>query len=292
MNHFEKVFQCFPPQVKAQLDNLRRDIGCEIEEIRVYKGKEVQIFAGGNRLALKGIIEGSDLNNLLNNLMKYSYYAYEEDLAKGFITIDGGHRVGICGKTVMENGRVTLIRDISSVNIRYAREVPGCSEALMKYIINSDQSLNNLLIVSPPGCGKTTLLRDIAANLSRQGYKTGICDERSEIAGMYNGRPSYDFGTMVDVLDGCPKAEGMIMLIRSMSPQVIFTDEIGKPADLEAIRACESSGVKLITTIHGYDMDDLRKSAVYQAIENKTFGVLVFLTDLPKVGTIREVRCV
>lgn len=221
--------------------------------------------------------------------MKFSYYAYEEDLAKGFITIDGGHRVGICGKAVIDKGKVTLIRDISSLNIRYSKEIVGCSDTLMHLIINDDKSLNNVLIVSPPNCGKTTLIRDIARNISTKGYKVGICDERSEIAGMYNGVSSYHFGMMVDVLDGCPKAEGMIMMIRSMSPQVIITDEIGKKEDVAAIKTCVNCGVKVITTIHGNDTADLQNSEIIELIENKTFNVIIFLTDVPAVGTVREV---
>ena len=289
MNHFEKVFQCFPPKIQHQLNNLDQWTKEAIEEVRVYKGREIQVFSGGKRISLSGRMEGSDINNLLNNLMKFSYYAYEEDLAKGFITIDGGHRVGICGKAVIDKGKVTLIRDISSLNIRYSKEIVGCSDTLMHLIINDDKSLNNVLIVSPPNCGKTTLIRDIARNISTKGYKVGICDERSEIAGMYNGVSSYHFGMMVDVLDGCPKAEGMIMMIRSMSPQVIITDEIGKKEDVAAIKTCVNCGVKVITTIHGNDAGDLENSEIIEIIDNKTFDVIIFLTEDPTVGTVREV---
>lgn len=289
MNHFEKVFQCFPMKIRQQIESMDSFTKESIEEVRVYRGKEIQVFAGGKKLKLSGRIEGGDINNLLNNLMKFSYYAYEDDMAKGFITIDGGHRVGICGKTVMDKDRVTMIRDISSLNIRYSKEIIGCSDTLMHLIVNKDNSLNNVLIVSPPGCGKTTLLRDIARNIGTKGYKVGICDERSEITGMYNGESSYHFGMMTDVLDGCPKAEGMLMMIRSMSPQVVITDEIGKKEDVSAIKSCVNCGVKVITTIHGNDVTDLKKSAIYETIENKTFDVIIFLTDLPSVGTVREV---
>lgn len=288
MNHFEKVFQCFPPEIRLQLNNLSAAVRHSIEEIRVYRDREVQVFAAGSRMTITGTVSGAEINGLLNNLMKFSYYAYEEDLAKGFITIDGGHRVGICGKAVMDRGRVTLIRDISSLNIRYSREIPGCADSLMPMIFTENGQLHNLLIVSPPGCGKTTLLRDIAAQLSRSGIKTAICDERSEIAGMYSGIPSYSFG-VVDVLDGCPKAEGIAMMIRAMSPQVIVTDEIGKTEDLAAIKACSASGVNLVTTIHGSSMEELRASEIGITAENGTFPTIVFLTNRPRVGTIREV---
>lgn len=279
MNHLDQVFLCFPPGIQKQMQNMDPYTRQHLQEIRVYKGREVQVFADNKRIQLSGTVKGNDMNNILNNLMKFSYYAYEEDLARGFITIDGGHRVGICGKAVLEKGRVTLLREISSFNIRYAKEIIGCSNHLMHYIL-SDDRIHNTLIVSPPGCGKTTLLRDIARNLSMKQYKIAICDERSEIAGMHGGISDYQFGNMVDVLDGCPKAEGIMMLIRSMSPDVIIADEIGSLEDMKAIETCRHCGVAVITSAHGYSMDD---------IEKRLFDKVIFLTDQPHPGSVREV---
>ena len=289
MNYFDQILQCLPNHIRWQLQGLDEQTKSEIEEIRIYCGKVVQVIGRRKKFSLTGIMTAVELNTILNQLMQYSYYAYEEDLAKGFITIEGGHRVGICGKAVMENGKPTLLREISSLNIRCAKEILGCSENIMRYIIDEKGKLNNLLIVSPPGCGKTTILRDIARNLSQRGIKISICDERSEIAGMAGGCSSYHFGPMVDVLDGCPKEIGMMMLVRSMSPQVIVVDEIGKAEDLEAIKTCIHCGVNLITTIHGCDMEDLKKSDIYPAIEKKAFQYIVFLTDQPQAGTIKEI---
>jgi len=189
----------------------------------------------------------------------------------------------------MDQGKITLLKDISSLNIRYAKEIIGCSDTLMHYIIGDKGVVNNVLIASPPGCGKTTLLRDIGRNLSLKGYKVSICDERSEIAGMHDGKSSYHFGPMVDILDGCPKADGMFMMIRAMSPQVIITDEIGKPEDLAAIKSCINCGVSLITSIHGNDMEDLERSTLSGVISEKVFQKIIFLTDIPKVGSVKEV---
>ena len=289
MNQFDNVMGCFPMPIQMQMDNLDDEIRGQIEEIRVYKGKKVRLITGKGEIALKGVLEGGDLTAILNNLMKFSYYAYEEDLAKGFITIDGGHRVGICGKAVVNNGQVVLLKEISSLNIRCSKEVTGCSDPIMRLILPPGGGINNTLIVSPPGCGKTTLLRDIARNIGIRGYKVGICDERSEIAGMYGGISSYDFGTKTDVLDGCPKASGVYMLIRSMSPHVIITDEIGNPEDVRAASACINSGVAVITSIHGNDLADLKNSQIYELIERKIFNIIIFLANVPKVGTVREV---
>ncbi len=288
MNHFEQVFQCFPQTIQNQIQTLDPWTRQHLEEIRVYKNKEVQLFAAGKWFSLQGRISDTGINQIINNLMKYSYYAYEEDLAKGFVTIDGGHRVGICGKAVVEKGKVTLLREISSLNIRCAKEIIGCSDLLMHHILVNG-TINNILIVSPPGCGKTTLLRDIARNLSLKHYKVAICDERSEIAGMHGGITSYQFGPMVDVMDGCPKAEGMMMLVRSMSPDVIIADEIGREEDMYALKTCVNCGVALITSVHGSDMEDLKRSVVYDAVDNQAFHKIIFLTDRPEIGTVREV---
>jgi stage III sporulation protein AA len=289
MNHFEKVFRCFPIEVQQQISELASEIQKEINEIRVYRGKPVQLYAGGKRYTLKGVVNGSQMHGILNNLMKFSYYAYEEDIAKGFITIDGGHRVGICGKAVMECGRVTLIRDVSSLNIRYSKEILGCSDKIMPYVFDEMGRMCNLLIVSPPGCGKTTLLRDLARNISLQGIKVGICDERSEIAGMSGGVSAYTFGAAVDVMDGCPKALAMEMMIRAMSPQILITDEIGLANDAEAIRSCSGSGVKVIASMHGSSMEDLQKTGVWEIIEGHTFDSIIFLSDQPTIGSVKEV---
>lgn len=289
MNHFEKVFQCFPIEVQRQIGGLAPEIQEEINEIRVYRGKPVQLYAGKNQYSLKGSITGGQIHSLLNNLMKFSYYAYEDDIAKGFITIDGGHRVGLCGKAVVEAGKVTMIRDISSLNIRYSREIIGCSDKIMPYVFDEEGNLCNLLIVSPPGCGKTTLLRDLARNISLQGIKVGICDERSEIAGMCGGISTYTFGSAVDVLDGCPKALAMQMMIRAMSPQLLITDEIGAKADADAIKSCSGSGVKVISSMHGSCMEDLKKTEVWEIIEGNSFDYIIFLTDQPVIGTIKEI---
>lgn len=279
MKHIERIFACFPAEIRQEIQSVASCNHRKLQEIRVYKDKEVHLFADNKHIQLRGRIKGDTITQILNNLMKYSYYAYEEDIAKGFITIDGGHRVGICGKAVMNQGRVTMLREVSSFNIRWAREVIGCSDSLMQYIITPEK-INNVLIVSPPGCGKTTLLRDIARNLSQRDYKVAICDERSEIAGMHGGITNYQFGHMVDVLDGCPKAEGIIMLIRSMSPDIIIADEIGRPEDLQAIETCVHAGVSVITSAHGYSIED---------IHDQYFDKLIFLTDSPHPGCLREV---
>ncbi|HWQ79280.1 MAG TPA: stage III sporulation protein AA, partial [Anaerovoracaceae bacterium] len=230
------------------------------------------------------------INNTFNSLLNFSAYAYQEELANGYITIEGGHRVGICGRTVMENGKVKTIKEISSINIRRSREIIGVSDPCMGYLMKGKHRIFNTIIISPPKCGKTTLLRDMIRNFSGMGFQVGVCDERSELSGMYSGRPSYDLGARTDILDGCPKEKGMIMLIRSMSPDLIATDEIGKQEDCRAIEAAVCAGISLLTTIHGNSYEDVRNSSIGELVSKGVFERLIFLSNVPAIGSISAIR--
>ena len=233
MRNLECIFKKLPMNIGESIRALPSEIITSLEEIRIRTGSSICIISGGREFVIDSIpIDYDIMNRILNSLLNHSYYAYEEELAKGYITIEGGHRVGICGRAVLDRGRVHLIKDISSVNIRCSREIIGIAEPL-----RSDITDRNVLVISPPGCGKTTLLRDITRLLSCSGRQVSVCDERSEIAGTYLGQSAYDLGPRTDILDGCPKAEGMMMLIRSMGPDVIVKDEIGRAEDAAAIEA-------------------------------------------------------
>lgn len=295
MNGLKTILPRLPHFLQESLISLPEDMQNSLEEIRIQINQPVQLITGDTELILNSThkrITSEILENLLNNLLNYSVYAYEDELAKGFITIEGGHRVGICGRVVKSEKSITLIKDISSLNIRRCREIKGIAEPLSRHLIDCTTGLQNTVIVSPPKCGKTTLLRDIVRHLSCSGYRTGVCDERSEIAGMYRGEPSFDIGMRTDVLDGCPKAEGMMMLIRSMSPDVIVTDEIGKAEDIDAIESALCAGVKIITTIHGRSYEDLLSSKLGDTVRRGIFSRVIFLTNNPETGTVSEVRYV
>ena len=319
-----------PESMRDRIEKLPAQTLQQLEEIRIRTNTDTLLISGGREYSLRDgdEITAEVLEEILNRLLDYSYYAYEEELSRGYITIEGGHRVGICGRVTLENGQVHLIKDVSSLNIRRSREITGASEKILGAVLSPAKApaesvpnagisagcgdekspvtsdllgvcssaadygrmvVRNTLIISPPKCGKTTMLRDLARNLSNAGFRIGICDERSEIAGCYDGKTSYDLGPRTDVLDGCPKADGILMLIRAMSPDVVMTDEIGKPEDAAAIRSALSAGVKIITTIHGSSFEDAAKSAVGSLITDHVFETLIFLSAQPVTGTVEKI---
>lgn len=285
MRNLERVFKKLPATIGDNIRDLPSDIIDSLEEIRIRTGSSIRIISGGREFVTGSIpIDFDIMNRVLNSLLNHSYYAYEEELAKGYITIEGGHRVGICGRTVLDRGKVCLIKDVSSVNIRCSREIIGIAEPLKNEITD-----RNVLVISPPGCGKTTLLRDITRLLSNSGRQVSVCDERSEIAGAYQGISSYDLGPRTDILDGCPKAEGMMMLIRSMGPDVIVTDEIGRAEDAAAIEAAVCAGINIIASAHGSSYEEAAASRIGGMIKSGIFSRLIFLTNSPRTGTIKEV---
>ncbi|MEX2104862.1 MAG: stage III sporulation protein AA, partial [Bacilli bacterium] len=266
---------------------------------RIRLHKPIELILSGSSMFLdeEGVITEEDGRVLLTTISKHSLYIFEEELKRGYITIAGGHRIGITGKVVTEGGEVKMIRDISSYNIRIAKQMIGSAQPLMSSLISADHSIYNTLIISSPQCGKTTLLRDLArilsyghSTLGLKGHKVGIVDERSELAGSIRGIPQHDVGPRTDVLDACPKAEGMMMLIRSMSPDVLIVDEIGRQADGEAVQEAINAGVKLITSVHGTDLNDILKRPIMERlVQQAAFGRYVVLSRKHGVGTIEEI---
>lgn len=278
------IIKLFPPRVLECLGEYLRDN--TLQEIRLKIEKPIIITLSKGEVVLSYILSREDIKYILQRISNYSLYAYEEEIRQGFITIRGGHRVGLAGECVMENGKVKTIRNISSLNIRICREILGCSKKVMKYIASNNKVLNTL-IISPPKCGKTTILRDIARNLSDGGKKVSIIDERSEIAASYLGIPQMKVGIRTDVLDNCLKSEGLIMAIRSLSPEIIICDEIGTLKDIEALIMAFNSGVNIIVTLHGESLDDLTNRSVFnELLENNVIERVILLSNKEGVGTI------
>ncbi len=287
----DKLINYFGKNIKALFDNIDYKYFEQSEEIRirlnrsiifktfkkeyfVYKDMEISdIFC--EKSIYKPTIE--DINQTIETMGDYSIYALEQEMKNGFITLKGGFRVGITGKVIVEDDKIKTIKNISSINIRIAREIKGCSDKILKYV--NKPSIKSTIIISPPNCGKTTLLRDIIRNISDYKENVGLIDERSEIAGTYMGDIQLDVGKRTDVLDRCPKSEGMIMLLRSMSPSVIAVDEIGSDKDIEAIEKIANSGIKIICTIHAYNIEDIKqKCNIKNILNKKVFERYIVLT--------------
>lgn len=239
-----------------------------IEEIRLRKSRPLILrLAGGEVFFHDFLVSDQLFENVLRIISKNSLYALETELRNGFLTIKGGHRVGFAGEAITENNSIKSQKNIASLNIRIARSVAGCGAEVIPHIIDiPNKSLLHTLIVSPPRCGKTTLLRDLVRSVSYGMPKfnlaplqVGLVDERSEIAGCFCGIPQLDVGPRTDVLDRCPKDQGMIILIRSMGPEVIATDELGSPKDVDAVRQIVNAGIKFIATVHGDSFEQLNK---------------------------------
>jgi stage III sporulation protein AA len=305
----EEILTGVSPKVRDIISKVPEKYIYSLEEIRIRLGKPVMIHCGNSDYmvtssgALTERIEDAynatkeDCEKTIQLLSNYSVYALEEEFKNGYITLAGGHRIGIAGRGVVENGRIKTLKNISGFNIRIARQVPGAADNVLKYVVRNGSDIYNTLIISPPQCGKTTLLRDIIRQLSNgistyglKGLKIGLVDERSEIAGSYQGIPQNDVGCRTDVLDACPKSMGLIMLIRSMSPQVVATDEIGSRADIEAIYEAMNAGIRLVTTIHGQGLEDiLNRPFINEVIKNKVFDRLIILSTKYGPGTIEQI---
>ena len=291
----EKIIGIFP----LTIGNLLKDrfLREQIYEVRIKIGKPIIVYSKDGESIINYISTKEDVKSMIQKISNYSLYAYEEDIRQGFITIKGGHRIGIAGECVMEKGDVKTIRNISSINIRICREIIGCSEKVMKYIVSGNR-VYNTIIISPPRCGKTTILRDIARNISNgipklgvNGRKVAVIDERSEIGACHFGIPQSDLGIRTDVLDNCLKKEGLIMAIRSLSPEVLICDEIGTKGDIEALMMAFNSGVNIITTIHGFTVEDLYKRKVFcDLLDNEILERAIILSNRRGVGTIESVH--
>ena len=260
----------------------------KIEEIRIRLNKPVAIKVESNNIILNHIITFEEIQTTFEKICENSVYSYKKQICEGYITIKGGHRVGITGNCVFENGQVLNINYISSLNFRISREKKGCADKIIKYIYDKNR-IYNTLIVSRPGNGKTTILRDIIRILSNMGKTCGIVDERGEIAALSKGIPQKDVGILTDVIDNVSKAKGMNLLIRSMAPQVIACDEIGSKEDTEAIEYAICSGINGIFTAHGSSLNELYLNPqLTELLSKNLLHRIVFLSEKEK-GEIEKI---
>lgn len=310
MNNYKihEVMRFVPKNIMGMVEKLPPKLLENMEEIRLRQGKPLLLYGSGQEYLIDKngqlvfdiknayICNQEDIKSAVSLITNFSLYSFEDDIRNGFVTIEGGHRVGICGKAVLENGKVRTLKDISFINYRVARQVVGAADKVLSHILKADGSIFNTLIISPPQCGKTTILRDIVRQVSGgipaigfKGKKIGLIDERNEIAACSLGIPRNDVGIRTDVLDGCPKAEGILMMIRSMSPEIIATDEIGRNEDAGAVLDAINAGVKIITTIHGSDIQDFLRKPALEKLHNNLFERYIIMSRRLGVGTIETV---
>ena len=255
MQDIEEILKYFPNQIYQLIkDTLQQDMNLqrELQEIRIRVGRAILLKTRQADIVIEYIVTSNEILQIVEKLCDNSVYAYKHQICEGFLTVRGGHRIGITGTAVMEEEKILNLKYITSLNFRIAREVVHCSDYILKEIIDlSNHTIYNTLLVSPPGKGKTTMLRDIIRNISDgveelnfKGMTCGVVDERGEIAAMYKGIPQNDIGIRTDVIENITKAKGMKMLIRSMAPEVIACDEIGSKEDVEAIRRSNISRCK------------------------------------------------
>lgn len=272
--------------------------GNEIEEIRLRINKKVCLKMGQDIKFLNITINKNDIETTFERMCENSVYSYINQVSNGFITIDGGNRVGIVGNCVIENGEVININYISSLNFRIAREIKGVAISFLKEVIDiKNNTIFTTLIVSPPGGGKTTVLRDLIRIISNGmpeiGFKAktcGVVDERGEIAASYKGIPQNDLGELTDIIENVPKDIGMRILIRSMAPEVIACDEIGTKEDYDAIKYAVNSGVKGIFTYHAKNIDEVMRNEKIKELTNDNVIEKIIVLDMEKKGQIKEVK--
>lgn len=289
MKNIEEITKYFPLNIYNLLsETFKQNVSVveDLQEIRIRSGRPIILKLRQVDILIQYNVSQTEILQILEKLCENSIYAYKNQICKGFLTIKGGHRIGITGTAVVENEKIINLKYITSLNFRIAKEVLNCSNKILGQIINSEENIiYNTLIVSPPGKGKTTMLRDVIRQISNgienikfRGLTCGVVDERGEIAAMYQGIAQNDIGIRTDVIENVSKSDGMKMLIRSMAPEVIACDEIGSSEDVQAIKEAMTAGVKGIFTMHGKNLEDIKNNEeVYKLVEKKQIEKIIFL---------------
>lgn len=288
----DQVAFVLPAPLADRLEGLKAEEMLTVEELRLRRGYPMTVLLPGGECPLGGEpVSERDLREVLERASQASAHTVLEQVKSGFVTLRGGHRIGLCGTVSRKNGEITTLRYLSSLSIRVARAVEGQAAGLLSELTENGAFLSTL-ILGPPGSGKTTLLRELIRTLSDghgiRPHRVGVADERGEIAALWQGKAQFRVGKQTDILDGCPKAEGLSILLRGMNPQVLAADEITHPADVTAMIEAAGCGAALLATAHGGSIDDLKRRPVYRALLNESvFRRAIVLNRTSGIRTTR-----
>ena len=293
----QQALGVLPPRLRQEALALPQEALARAEEFRLRAGWPMSVVLGERERFLNGPpVEGGELERLVEIASQASLHAVLDQLRRGYLTVAGGHRLGLCGTAVLQGGGIHALRGFSSANLRVARQVEGAAAPVLDSLCPGGR-LASTLILAPPGMGKTTLLRDLIRLVSEgEGcapLRVSLADERGEVAAMYNGRPQLEVGRRTDVMEGCPKAQGLMLLLRGMNPQVLAVDEVTAPEDVQALTTAVGCGATLLATAHGSELADLERRPVYRPLLKEglfRFLVRIRREDGGRIYTVEELR--
>ena len=298
VRRYEQAAELLPGRLRRLALELPDERKARAEELRLRAGCPLTVLTGEGELSVapaerEALVTTEDLERMISAVTEFSRYASMESLRRGYLPLRGGFRLGVCGTAVMRDGAVSGIKDFSGLALRIVRERIGLGAELAGKLFDGAGRYRSALILSPPGGGKTTLLRDLirCLSLGAEGHtarRVSVIDERGELAVMYQGRPQTELGNHTDVLDGCPKALGIPMVLRAMSPQVIAVDEITAAEDIAAMCAAANCGVGLLATIHAGSPGELARKPLWSSLLNA--GVFERAVIIENDAGVRQYR--
>lgn len=283
MERFRQAVEVLPQPLRTQVLAVEEGVMSRVEEVRLRRGRVPTLVLPEGEDAVPDAepVDGALLSRVVELASRWSVHTVLEQLRRGYLTAAGGHRLGLCGTAVVEEGRIQSLHDLSGINLRIARQIKGVALETARQLCRTER-VPNALILAPPGAGKTTLLRDLIRCLSSgeagKALRVAVADERGELAALYGGQACMELGERTDVMDGCPKALAIPILLRGMNPQVIAVDEITEREDLSAMEQAVGCGISLLATAHGCGLEDMRRRGLYrELLERRIFERLVVI---------------